>query len=37
MLEEIIVWYENEFTGAWEPLESFTYAEMDALMREEVN
>jgi hypothetical protein len=37
MLEEMIVWYENEFTGAWEPLESFTREEMNGLEREEVN
>ena len=36
MLEENeVVWVQDGFTGAWEPLESFTVEEMNALPRED--
>lgn len=32
MLEEDeVIWVRNQFTGAWEPLESFTPTEMELL------
>ena len=35
MLEETeVIWVQDGFTGAWEPLDNFTREEMEALERE---